>query len=507
MSSAVATEIHIPAALPHQEPIVESPARFKVVRAGRRGGKTVLAEHCAIVGHGPTVHDGLPMFRGVAHGFDVIWVARDYTQAGIMWHEFVRPRFRNKPGVRVNEADRTVSVEGGGTLFVVSAENIASVRGAGKRLAGVVIEEAAWLDLLGALRDVILPALMDNEGWLLLISTTNAGPDGNPLKETPSYFNRVCMEIRAGQRSSEWAEFHFTAKDNPKITERAFLSLVAEYGSDSPSLKQEVYAELIAAGAGLAFPEWSDEVHVIPTREPPRHWKYVAAMDWGYRQGAYGLFAIGPEGEAEMVWEYFKEFREKHARQAAIEIARASQHFPRPEYIAADTQMWSEMGSAETLAEEYNEGLAQAYGEHPPSLIEMEHRPNSRPAKKNLVHRYLAWKDERDESGKVKPWCRPLLRVQQRCVDTIRTLKTLPLDPNKPNDVDTKADDHAYDMLAFALSSRPPVADKGRSKFDQDNQHPGFDYERKRVRDLPGSSDEYESHTPRNPVSWRVPRG
>lgn len=512
MSSAV-TEVLIPAPLPHQEPIVASAARFKVVRAGRRGGKTVLAEHCSIVGHGPTDYNGLPVFRGIAQGLDVVWVARDYTQAGIMWHEFIRPRFKHKPGVRVNEVERTVTLDGAGTLFVVSAENIYSVKGVGKRLAGVVIEEAAWLATGEVLRDVIMPALMDNEGWLLLISTTNAGPDGGKTEsggpQAPSYFNQICQEIRSGQRSGEWAEFHFTARDNPKISQRAFDALVAEYGSaDSPSLHQEVYADLITAGAGLAFPEFLDEVHVIPNRLPPRHWKIIAAMDWGYRQGAYGLFAIGTEGEIEQVWEYYSEFRDLHARAAAVAIAHAIQDagLPTPEYIAADTQMWQIMGAAETVAEEFNEGLVEAYGQYAPPLLEMKHGPNSRKPKKNLTHRYLAWEDKRDKDGKVQPWSRPLLRFQQRCAHTIRTFKTLPLDANRPDDVDTKAEDHAFDMVAFVLSSRPPLAElKTRvTKFEQDNRHPGFDYEKRMAREW--TSDDMETPIiPRNPLSYKVP--
>ena len=47
------TVVHIAAPLPQQLPIVHSPARFKIVRAGRRFGKTRLALYCALIGHGP----------------------------------------------------------------------------------------------------------------------------------------------------------------------------------------------------------------------------------------------------------------------------------------------------------------------------------------------------------------------------------------------------------------------------------------------------------------------
>lgn len=502
-------EVTIAAPLPQQVPIVESASRFKLVRAGRRFGKTRLALYCGIVGHGPG-----QMHRGIVSGFDVAWVAPIYKNAGVIWNEDIRPRFRGAQGVSMNDSEHTLTVPGGGRLLVVSADNIAGIRGIGARLAGVIVDEAAWLNLGYALRAVIYAALMDNQGWLLVMSTTNSGWDGNAEREHPSYFNRLAKGIADGSEP-EWEEFYGTAYDNPKLARAEVDRLVASYPEGSLDLDQEVFARLRAPGAGLAFPEWRDDVHVIPTREPPRSWKWVAAMDWGYRQGSYGLYALGPEGEVEKVWEFYGDtiingkpdagFKQKHARQAAKAIAKASEHFPRPEYIAADTQMWSEIGSAETLAEEFNEGLNEAYGDHAPPLLEMKHAANSRKAKKNLVHRYLGWKDERDEQGRVQPWCRPLLRIQQRCKDTIRTLKALPLDPNKPDDVDTDAEDHAYDETAFALSSRPPLSEKSKAPFDQDNQHPGFNYERREAKRVTFEEEETQSGY-RNPTTYKVPR-
>lgn len=499
------SEVRIAAPLPQQEPIVQSAARFKVVRAGRRFGKTRLALYCAIVGHGPG-----EMFPGIASGKDVAWVAPEYKNSDVIWEEDIKPRFRNALGVKTNDTDHILEVPGGGRLVLVTAKNIDAIRGIGKNLAGVIADEAGYMDLGYAIRAVLRPAMMDLKAWLLLMSTTNSGWDGNigedGEKVHPSFFNRLCAEIQEGKRDARWAEFYGTAHDNPKLDAQEIADLIAEYQPNSLELDQEIYARLRAPGAGLAFPEWRDDVHVVATREPPRHWKWVAAMDWGYRQGAYGLFALGPEGEVELAWEYYAEFRQKHAREAAVAIARASEAFPVPEYIAADTQMWSEVGTAETLAEEFREGLVSAYRDRAPELVEMTHTAKSRKVKKNLLHRYLAWTDKRDEQGRVQPWCRPLLRVQQRCQHTIRTLKALPLDPNTPEDVDTSSEDHAYDMVCFALTSRPPVAETPRAPFDQDNRHPGFDYEQKRVRTV-GFEDEPETEGWKVPVAWRVPRG
>jgi hypothetical protein len=41
------------------------------------------------------------------------------------------------------------------------------------------------------------------------------------------------------------------------------------------------------------------------------------------------------------------------------------------------------------------------------------------------------------------------------CVNLIRELQSIPCDPNRPEDVDTKASDHAYDALRYLIMSRP----------------------------------------------------
>ena len=49
----------------------------------------------------------------------------------------------------------------------------------------------------------------------------------------------------------------------------------------------------------------------------------------------------------------------------------------------------------------------------------------------------------------------PSLKIFSNCVNLIRTLPLLPLDKNNPEDVDTNAEDHAYDALRYGVMSRP----------------------------------------------------
>ena len=64
--------------------------------------------------------------------------------------------------------------------------------------------------------------------------------------------------------------------------------------------------------------------------------------------------------------------------------------------------------------------------------------PKSRINGKLEVHKRLAVKDNQ-----------PGIRIFKTCRNLIRTLGMLPTDDNNPEDVDTHAEDHAYDALSL----------------------------------------------------------
>ena len=70
--------------------------------------------------------------------------------------------------------------------------------------------------------------------------------------------------------------------------------------------------------------------------------------------------------------------------------------------------------------------------------------PKSRINGKLEVHKRLAVKDNQ-----------PGIRVFKTCRNLIRTLGMLPTDDKNPEDVDTNAEDHAYDALRYGCMSRP----------------------------------------------------
>lgn len=69
-----------------------------------------------------------------------------------------------------------------------------------------------------------------------------------------------------------------------------------------------------------------------------------------------------------------------------------------------------------------------------------------------------------------------MLVVFSTCADLIRTLPVLQHDPDKPEDLDTNAEDHAADELRYACMSRPWVQTKPKPKDMRiDTRMPTYD--------------------------------
>lgn len=298
IESEVEAELTLPDPHALQRRIINDPARFKLCPLGRRTGKDRLALIISLTGH-----SAKPQGFGILDGFDVAWLAPDFPQAKIIWNEEIRPRFKNVAGVRLNETDLTVDFFGVGTLALKSSENVDSIRGMGKRLIGVIVNEAAHMALRYAWRQVIRPTLMDNKGWCVMMSTTNSGEDGSTddqgNKLAPSFFNQLCDEVDSGKRKRPlWALFEGTALDNPHIDPDEFEEMCAEYPAGSLGLDEEVYARRLQQGGRLlCLPELSREVHMVDPFTPPTHWPQFGAFDWGYAHNAvFGHFTVDEDG-------------------------------------------------------------------------------------------------------------------------------------------------------------------------------------------------------------------
>jgi hypothetical protein len=485
-------ELVMPEPVGLQPKWLSSPASRKALRVGRRGTKTRFAFFAALMGHGPGWEDDTPKFKGVLQGGDVVWIAQNYPNlTTVLWREEIVPRMGHLPWVNLNAQRHDVEIPGVGALLLRSGdrEAIDSIRGIGKRLFGVIIDEAAWLDLRGALQDVILPALADNDGWLIVMSTTNAGPDGGyddtGAPQVPSYFNLICKEIQEGKRSKDWEEFTGTAFDNPTLSPKAINELIAEYPPGSPKLDQEVFAKLLETGVGLALPGISEASHMVPAFQPDPHWRQWLAGDWGYHHPwTLGHYTTDEDGqvykrESLMGRLQLPEQIDATVRKAGIDPSKF------PVYMSPDAWRTRVSSKGKIVGEFMGPTVAEELMRLGWKLIPAA---DARIAGLNNLRRYVHIPPkQRPEDPDTRP--RFLWMETPGNKACLAQIARMPLDPDRPEDalkVDAdsagRGGDDYYDETRYGLMARP-LASITLPPEDRDGQSMGYDYAKGQQRE------------------------
>ena len=234
-------------AKPHsgQLEVHNSDARFKVLSAGRRWGKTRLG-----------VNECLD---AAAQGGRAWWVSPSYKTSEVGWRP-LRQIARKLPGAEIRLVDRMVTLPGGGFVAVRSADNPDSLRGEG--LDYVVMDECAFMQK-EAWTEAIRPALSDRQGKALFIST----PKGR------NWFWEVYQRGVNGEEG--WQAWTFPTANNPFIAE----SEIEAAKRDLPEMifRQEYLAEFIDDSGGVF--RRVQEAAILEPREYEQGKQYVAGVD------------------------------------------------------------------------------------------------------------------------------------------------------------------------------------------------------------------------------------
>lgn len=190
---------------------------------------------------------------------------------------------------------------------------------------------------------------------------------------------------------------------------------------------------------GAAFPEFMPHLHVVQPFDIPVHWERVKAVDYGYRAPSCCLWAAIDPSDGTIV--FYRELYQKgltgQALAKALHDAESSEM--REIMGVLDGASWNQTGTTgPTVAEE---------------LLRAGHK--FRRADKNRK----AGKIQIHERLKVRENGKPKMLIFSTCVNWIKQLQIIPLDKNDNEDVDTTAEDHAYDAGRYLLMSRPPMED------------------------------------------------
>lgn len=185
--------------------------------------------------------------------------------------------------------------------------------------------------------------------------------------------------------------------------------------------------------AGQYFSEWRNDQHVIAPFEIPPTWKRFRAYDHGFRNPACcKWYAVDYDGN---VWVY----RELYATQLTVEelapeIVRLSAG-ETYEFSMADPAIFAKSGYVDAQG---GQTIAESFARHG---VIFAPASNRRVDGWNLMREYLRCSTH-------KP---PRMRYFATCKDSIRTIPTLIHDDRKPEDLDTRGEDHAADADRYFL--------------------------------------------------------
>lgn len=240
--------------------------------------------------------------------------------------------------------------------------------------------------------------------------------------------------------------------DNPHIDREAYRAQLRSVISDKVRLAAMLDGSWEVFD-GQAFPEWRRDLHVVAPIALPSAWARYQGIDFGYRAPWCALW--GAVDQDRRVWIYRELYKSGvgETEQAALILAaeaaghsfdvRDGQNVEVPEAAPQrfmDPATKAKTGDAESVMVQY-----QTCG------VFAEPANNDRLSGISRVHTYLESAPAcAHHRAKGLTEC-PRLHIFENCTDLIRTMPFLPRDPNRPEDVDTDAEDHAYDALRYLL--------------------------------------------------------
>ena len=190
---------------------------------------------------------------------------------------------------------------------------------------------------------------------------------------------------------------------------------------------------------GAAFTEFNLEEHVIPPFEIPINWERVKGIDYGYASESACIWATVDPSDGTLI--VYRELYQKGLTGQDLGFAITEMELQDPFSVPGvlDTAAWNRTGTT-----------GPTVGE---TLVRQGHKlrraDKNRIQGKIQIHEYL----------RIQHTGRPRIQIFNTCPNLIRELQSIPLDSANPEDVDTKAQDHAYDALRYLIMSRPRVND------------------------------------------------
>ena len=280
--------IHLRRPYEKQQGFVDSTAKRKIIRAGRRSGKTTgisvyaakkFMEHRRVLYATPT-SDQLGKFW-----FEITKALAEPIAAGVLYK---------------NETEHVIELPGTEErIRAKTAWNSDTLRG---DYCDVLIfdewqlmNEDAW-GLVGA------PMLLDNDGDAVFIYTPPSLRTRSTTKaQDPLHAAKLYKRAQA-DKTGRWAVFHFTSHDNPYISKTALVDITQDMTNFA--YRQEILAEDIEDNPGALWRrEWIESNR---TNDPPDLARIIVAVDpsGGVRGDEIGITVQG-SAKIDGLWHFY----------------------------------------------------------------------------------------------------------------------------------------------------------------------------------------------------------
>jgi len=230
-------KVHLPQPHEKQKPCLRTVVKRKIIRAGRRGGKTVSA--------------GILAVEEFLNGRRILYGAPTIEQIGKFWKTVTRALVEpiDKKVFYKNETEHIIELlKTEQRIKAKTVWNADTLRG---DYADVLIldewqlmDEDAW-ELVGA------PMLLDNNGDAVFIYTPPSLHSRSASKAKDPQHAAKMFKKAQQDTTGRWAAFHFTSHDNPHISKDALSEIT--HDMTSLSYRMEILAEDVNESPGALW--------------------------------------------------------------------------------------------------------------------------------------------------------------------------------------------------------------------------------------------------------------
>ena len=264
---------------PHQAALIETTSKRLIVRAGRRGGKTVGAATRAV--------------RRFLEGRRQLYATPTSEQLGKFWFEVKRALAQPiQAGIlKCNESEHFIELPGTERRIKgKTAWNADTLRGdyADDLYFDEwqLMDEDAW-EVVGA------PMLADNNGDAVFIYTPPSLRSAGVSKARDPRHASKMFKAALADTTGRWEAIHFASHENPFISQEALSELMADMSRQS--YRQEILAEDDELEAAwLVYKAFNEHVCKIPRFPIPETWLCYSFHDFGAANPAALFVAQDP---------------------------------------------------------------------------------------------------------------------------------------------------------------------------------------------------------------------